>query len=65
MYIIDDGLTREYQRGFADGEKQSREDRLAGTLCDVSEQIPLDSEYGRGYLDGYTPRTWAWAHGRD
>jgi hypothetical protein len=60
QFLIDDGLTIDYQRGFADGERDSRADRLAGTL--MARELPLGMhQYARGYADGYTPRSWAWA----
>jgi len=60
-FVIADGLTVEYQRGFADGERDSRADRMAGTL--MARELPRDmrQQYARGYVDGYTPRSWAWA----
>ena len=52
-------MNTEYQRGFIDGEAQCFKDRR----CLVRRELPpkASSEYGRGYLDGYTPRSLAWA----
>jgi hypothetical protein len=48
----------EYERGFADGERQSFKDRANRVRRSLPE---VKTEYGRGWIDGYTPRSLTWA----
>jgi hypothetical protein len=48
-----------YEIGFADGERKAFDDKRAGILR-FKPQGDLH-ERGRGFWDGYTPRSQAWA----
>lgn len=52
-------MTSDYERGFAAGERKAWEDRDSGRLPVRPEKN--DSEWHRGYLDGYYPRSIAWS----
>lgn len=46
-----------YEQGFADGERQAFEDARKGIVRQAAD--PSDA-YGRGFFDGYTPRSSSW-----
>lgn len=48
-----------YQTGFIAGERQAFEDRRSGMHRDLGDAP--QSEWQRGYHDGYTPRSPTWA----
>lgn len=51
-----------YERGFHDGERAAFQDRKAGKpRRHRSKDEDEYTEYGRGYWDGYTPRSMTWA----
>ena len=47
-----------YEQGFSDGEKAAFRDRKVGFVRAMPE---ADNDYRRGFVDGYTPRSIAWA----
>lgn len=47
-----------YEQGFSDGEKAAFRDRKVGFVRAMPE---TDNDYRRGFVDGYTPRSIAWA----
>lgn len=52
-----------YERGFRDGEQQAFRDRHLHAMRRVPEVGAEESDYRRGYLDGYTPRSQDWVRG--
>lgn len=47
-----------YEAGFAAGEQRAFLDRQSGVFRDMTDRP--SSEYQRGYIDGYTPRSATW-----
>lgn len=52
-------MTREYEQGFAAGERASYFDRETGKTRQPPQQIV--SDHTRGFWDGYTARDPEWA----
>ena len=48
---------RMYRIGFAKGEEMAAKDRKSGATRPMPD---ASTPYGRGYVDGYTPRSSAW-----
>ncbi|MBA3590354.1 hypothetical protein [Methylibium sp.] len=48
-----------YESGFNAGEHQAFQDRRSGVVRDLGDAP--QSEWQRGYRDGYTPRSPTWA----
>lgn len=52
-------MTTEYERGFAAGERKAWEDRNTPRMAVRPEKSA--SEWERGYMDGYFPRSLTWS----
>lgn len=52
-------MTTDYERGFSAGERKSYEDRNLPRQGVRPERV--ESEWQRGYLDGYYPRSLTWS----
>lgn len=52
-------MTADYERGFSAGESEAWEDRNHARQLVRPEKV--ESEWHRGYLDGYFPRSLTWS----
>lgn len=48
-----------YEAGFLDGERQAFKDRKNNVVRAFNRERRV-SQYGRGFIEGYTPRTVVW-----
>jgi hypothetical protein len=52
-------MTTDYERGFSAGERKAFEERNQARMGVRPEKV--ESEWQRGYMDGYYPRSLTWS----
>jgi hypothetical protein len=52
-------MTTDYERGFSAGERKAWEDR--NLIRQLVRPKEAESEWQRGYMDGYFPRSLTWS----